>query len=130
MGRCGRRDGAAAAATWCACATRADSKRITCTCLLSRRASARAPFEQGQLIGRVGATGTATGPHLDYRLKKNGVFVNPLLEHRKLPPGEPIAAAQLAAFRTHRDDTLQAMETKVAGAPRNKPDAIAAAQPR
>jgi murein DD-endopeptidase MepM/ murein hydrolase activator NlpD len=92
------------------------------------RAGAR--VEQGELIGRVGATGTATGPHLDYRLKKNGVFVNPLLEHRKLPPGEPISAAQLAAFRAQRDDTLQAMETKVAGAPRNKPDAIAAVQPR
>jgi murein DD-endopeptidase MepM/ murein hydrolase activator NlpD len=89
-----------------------------------------ARVEQGQLIGKVGATGTATGPHLDYRLKKNGVFVNPLIEHRKLPPGEPISAAQLAAFRAQRDDTLRAMDQLVAGAPRNKPDAIAAVQPR
>ena len=85
-----------------------------------------AHVEQGQLIGRVGATGTATGPHLDYRLKKNGVFVNPLAEHRKLPPGEPIAPAQLAAFRAQRDEALHAMETSAAGMPRNKPDAIAA----
>ncbi len=97
---------------------------------IAKGVHAGARVEQGELIGRVGATGTATGPHLDYRLKKNGVFVNPLLEHRKLPPGEPISAAQLAAFRAQRDDTLQAMETKVAGAPRNKPDAIAAVQPR
>lgn len=66
-----------------------------------------AHVEQGSLIGRVGATGLATGPHLDYRLKKNGVFVNPLIEHRKLPPGEPIPAAQLADFRTAADATLQ-----------------------
>ena len=39
--------------------------------------SAGAHVDQGQLIGRVGATGTATGPHLDYRLRKNGVFVDP-----------------------------------------------------
>lgn len=85
---------------------------------------------QGQLIGRVGATGVATGPHLDYRLKKNGVFVNPLIEHRKLPPGEPIAAAQLAAFRAHSVDTMHAMSAVVAGRPQNKPDAISAAEPR
>jgi murein DD-endopeptidase MepM/ murein hydrolase activator NlpD len=85
-----------------------------------------AHVEQGQLIGRVGATGTATGPHLDYRLKKKGVFVNPLAEHRKLPPGEPIAMAQLAAFGVRRDETLRAMETLVAGVPRSKPDAISA----
>jgi murein DD-endopeptidase MepM/ murein hydrolase activator NlpD len=95
------------------------------------RAGAR--VEQGQLIGRVGATGTATGPHLDYRLKKNGVFVNPLIEHRKLPPGEPIPAAQRAAFRAQRDDTLQAMALRGPSEPANKPDAIratAAARPR
>jgi murein DD-endopeptidase MepM/ murein hydrolase activator NlpD len=89
-----------------------------------------ARLDQGQLIGRVGATGTATGPHLDYRLKKNGIFVNPLTEHRKLPPGEPISATQLAAFRAHRDDTLRAMEMQVAEAPRNKPDAISASSRR
>ena len=83
--------------------------------------------DQGRLIGLVGATGTATGPHLDYRLKKNGVFVNPLIEHRKLPPGDPIPAAQLPAFRAQRDLTLQALSTTLAAeGPRQKPDAVPA----
>jgi murein DD-endopeptidase MepM/ murein hydrolase activator NlpD len=58
---------------------------------------------QGEIIGRVGATGLATGPHLDYRLKKNGVFVNPVTAHRAMPPAEPVPSAQLASFAAARD---------------------------
>ena len=84
-----------------------------------------AHVEQGQLIGRVGSTGTATGAHLDYRLKKNGHFVNPLTEHRKLPPGEPISAKHLAAFRAGRDAVLRRISTGLlVEAPRQRPDAV------
>jgi murein DD-endopeptidase MepM/ murein hydrolase activator NlpD len=64
---------------------------------------------QGQVIGRVGQSGLATGPHLDYRLKKNGAFVNPLLEQRRLPPGDPIPDAERIAFAAKRDELLQQM---------------------
>ncbi len=61
---------------------------------------------QGQMIGRVGATGTATGAHLDYRLKKNGAWINPLVEAKRMPLGEPIPAARRAAFLEARNDVL------------------------
>ncbi len=79
---------------------------------------AGAHVDQGQIIGRVGATGTATGPHLDYRLKRNGVFVNPLVVQRSLPPGDPIPANLLTSFVESRNDTLRQLTTTVRAAAR------------
>ena len=88
---------------------------------------AGAHVAQGQLIGRVGMTGSATGPHLDYRLKRNGVFVNPVAVHSRQAPGEPIPAVQLATFKSSRDTLLSRLSpTLVAEAPRQKPDAVPA----
>jgi len=45
-------------------------------------------LKQGDLVGYVGATGLATGPHLDFRVYKNGVAINPL--KIKSTPAKPV----------------------------------------
>lgn len=51
---------------------------------------------QGQIIGRVGSTGLASGPHVCYRFWKNGVQVDAL--RLKLPNGEPMNASSKKRF--------------------------------
>ena len=57
---------------------------------------------QGEVIGQVGATGLATGPHLDFRLLRGGKYLNPAKVI--LPPAQPVAAALFANFASLRDD--------------------------
>lgn len=51
---------------------------------------------QGEIIGYVGMTGLATGPHLHYEFRVDGTQRDPL--HVALPDGSPISEAQKAAF--------------------------------
>jgi murein DD-endopeptidase MepM/ murein hydrolase activator NlpD len=54
---------------------------------------------QSQIIGTVGSTGAATGPHLHYEFLMNGVHRNPRTIHKKLPKAKSLAAAEMPRFQ-------------------------------
>jgi murein DD-endopeptidase MepM/ murein hydrolase activator NlpD len=67
-----------------------------------------ARVQQGEVIGYVGMTGYATGPHLDYRIKIGNTFVNP--RKVSLPPAKPITSANMASFIDLRDRHLARLD--------------------
>lgn len=63
---------------------------------------------QGEVIGYVGSTGLATGPHLCYRFWKNGVQVDPFQE--KIPPSYPVKEVLMDSFRTEAGKMMRILE--------------------
>lgn len=61
--------------------------------------------KQEQVIGYVGSTGLATGPHLCYRFWKNGVQVDAL--RVELPASQPVKKDYLAAFETTKQELIE-----------------------
>ena len=63
---------------------------------------------QGEVIGYVGSTGLSTASHLDYRIQRNGRWINPLTLDNQ--PAEPISDQQMPAFLARRDELRLALE--------------------
>lgn len=74
---------------------------------------------QGNVIGFVGATGLATGPHLHYEYRKNGVYLNPSTVI--LPNAEPLRGQELTAFLSTAQPLLQRLESPNSMLAANRP---------
>lgn len=66
-------------------------------------------IKQGQIIGYIGSSGLATGPHLHYEFRVNGVHRNPLTV--ALPKAQPLPKKYLADFKVQAAPFLAQLDT-------------------
>ncbi|MGY8738516.1 MAG: M23 family metallopeptidase [bacterium] len=59
---------------------------------------------QKEIIGYVGSTGLSTGPHVCFRVKRDGTYIDPMKISG--PAGDPVAISRQAVFRSVRDQLL------------------------
>lgn len=85
--------------------------------LNKKRVAKGSRVKQGQVIGTVGSTGAATGPHLHYEFLVNGVHRNPRTVHKILPKARSLPETELAAFQKAITQPVQQLAAlKVSGA--------------